>query len=260
MVRIPILIVLLLFFAGTCALAAMGPQRVANTVHNLSTSSEWYYVADEEDQVCIFCHTPHGGSLDGPLWNRALPGAMEFTHYTTATLDSVAGGATRALSDESLLCMSCHDGAMAVNHVLRPSSGSAGNPTMNSGQTDVALVWLGPVIAGRIGGAFGEDGMLTEETRNLTDDHPISFSYDAVRTAYQSVGRGNQLHSAVEAATAGVRFYGAGNRVECGSCHDPHVNYDSTIPWDDPTADEKYRPFLIMPNTGSAMCLACHNK
>ncbi|WP_429884310.1 hypothetical protein [Geoalkalibacter halelectricus] len=259
MARIATLLTAFLILWVTCALAGMGPQRVANTVHNLSTSSEWYYQSDNEDEICIFCHTPHGGSLDGPLWNRELPGALEFTHYTTATLDTVAGGANRPLSDESLLCMSCHDGAMAVNHVLRPSSRTGEQPTMMGGQTHVELVWLGFALGGRIGGAF-ENGWLTEETRNLTDDHPISFSYDAVRTAYQSVGRGNQLHSAGEAAVAGVRFYGAGNRVECGSCHDPHVNYDSTIPWDDPTADERYRPFLITPNTGSALCLACHNK
>ena len=260
MVRIPILIVLLLFFAGTCALAAMGPQRVANTVHNFSTSAFWMYKADEETQICIFCHTPHGGSLNGPLWNRALPSATEFTHYTTATLDNVTDGASRALSDESLLCMSCHDGAMAVNHVLRPSSGSADSPTMGGGQDHMIILPMGNAIGGRIGDILGENGVMGE-TRNLTDDHPISFSYDEVRTAYQSAGRGNQLHSAAEAAAAGVRFYGAGNRVECGSCHDPHVNYDSYNPeGNDPTADENYRPFLIMPNTGSAMCLACHNK
>ncbi|WP_305041946.1 hypothetical protein [Geoalkalibacter sp.] len=258
MIRIFSILLALLLCGGWAASAAMGPQKVARTVHNLSTSSEWMYKADNEDEICIFCHTPHGGSLNGPLWNRALPGAMEFTHYTTATLDSVAGGANRALSDESLLCMSCHDGAMAVNHVLNPSNRTGVQPTMMGGQ-DVAIVAIWG-IGGRIGDVVDELNFPQGETRNLTDDHPISFSFDAVRTAYQGAGRGNQLHSAADAIAAGVRFYSGGNRVECGSCHDPHVNYDSTIPMGDPTADEDYRPFLITPNIGSALCLACHNK
>jgi hypothetical protein len=155
--------------------------------------------------------------------------------------------------------MSCHDGAMAVNHVLNPSNRTHVQPTMNFGQTDVSIV---PIfgIGGRIGDVVDAINMPMGETRNLTDDHPISFSYDAVRAAYQGAGRGNQLHAPADAVAAGVRLYAPGNRVECGSCHDPHVNYDSTIPMGDPTANENYRPFLITPNIGSALCLACHNK
>ncbi len=249
--------IFLLILAATAG-AVMGPQGVSKTPHNLSSSSGWIYVADNEDEICIFCHTPHGGSLDGPLWNRESPldnDPTAFTHYTTATLNSVTTGASRALSDESLLCMSCHDGAMAVNHVLNPSNGTGGQPTISGG--DQPVMDFGPGI---IGGRIGKSRANETSTRDLTDDHPISFSYDDVRAAYTTAGKGSHLHDVSSATTAGVRFFGGTNRVECASCHDPHVNYDATIPAGDPTADENYRPFLIMPNTGSAMCLACHNK
>lgn len=257
MLRLVSLVMALVFCGCWAASAAMGPQKVKNTVHNLSTSGEWMYISDNEDEICIFCHTPHGGSLNGPLWNRALPGASEFTHYTTATLDNVTDGASRALSDESLLCMSCHDGAMAINHVLNPSNRTGAQPIMFPGVNELTIMDMPGMIAGVIGKSLDNEF----SRRDLTDDHPISFSYDAVRAAYQGAGRGNQLHAPLDAVAAGVRFYSPGNRVECGSCHDPHVNYDSTIPsGGDPTANENYRPFLITPNIGSALCLACHNK
>ncbi len=249
--------ILLLFQAP--AFAVMGPQGVSKTAHNLSSQDGGtldYYVSDNEDEICIFCHTPHGGSLDGPLWNRSSPGNTTFTHYTTTTLDSISAGATRILSDESLICMSCHDGAMAINHVLNPSNRTGTQPTIG-GSNDVQIV----TIAGTIGGVIGKS--LADETSStdLTDDHPISFSYDDALAYYTTNGKGTQLHDVAAATGSGVRFYGSKNRVECGSCHDPHVNYDSGIPdGNDPTADEAYRPFLITPNDGSKLCLACHNK
>jgi hypothetical protein len=60
-----------------------------------------------------------------------------------------------------------------------------------------------------------------------------------------------KLHTVAAAQAAGVRFFGATNFVECSTCHDPHVDY-FTAP--------DYTPFLITPNTGSNLCLACHIK
>ncbi|HDR46924.1 MAG TPA: hypothetical protein ENN94_04405 [Geoalkalibacter subterraneus] len=251
------LFILLLFQVQ--AFAVMGPQGVGKTAHNLSTQDGGtldFYVSDNEDEICIFCHTPHGGSLDGPLWNRSSPSNSTFTHYSTTTLDSISAGASRLLSDESLICMSCHDGAMAINHILNPSNRTGTQPTIG-GSNDVQIVTIPGVIGGVIGKSLADESSSTD----LTDDHPISFKYDDVLGYYASAGKGSQLHDVTTAIGSGVRFYGANNRVECGSCHDPHVNYDSGIPdGNDPTADEAYRPFLITPNDGSKLCLACHNK
>lgn len=238
---------------------ARGPQGVRYTVHNLSSEDGGFYdlyVSDNEDEICIFCHTPHGGDLSGPLWNRSNPRITgsagdltdgPFTHYNSATLSAKVGGAYRPVSDESLLCLSCHDGSLAVNRVLNPSGGQ---PTIGGG--DSFIVFISGVIGGLIGKSPENDTDTTH--RDLTDDHPISFSYTDVQSAE------GELHSVFDAAASGVRFFGPNARVECSSCHDPHVNYDTTIPDPDPAADELYRPFLITPNTGSELCLACHDK
>ena len=53
-----------------------------------------------------------------------------------------------------------------------------------------------------------------------------------------------------------IRFYdtGEGPEVECASCHDPHG-----VP--SGAAGSKFNTtFLRVENTGSAVCLTCHNK
>lgn len=248
----------------TSTVLAKGPQNVANSVHNLSvtgldpsdpflTPGESWYAARDEDQICVFCHTPHGGQLEGPLWNKPLP-TSTWTHYNSTSLSTAlqSQSTSRELNDESLICMSCHDGTVSVNavHNLPNDRNGAAIVTDFNGQADVKIAqFFGTNQGARIGGAAGGD---------LSDDHPISFSYAAVYAdpVYGSGGaKFNDLNDTDYAETQGVRFFGGtAKRVECSSCHDPHVDYLSG------TGDARYRPFLIMPNTSSALCLACHNK
>lgn len=249
-----------------------GTAGVANTLHNLSTSAGapfgTPYMSDNVDEICVFCHTPHGGTLRGPLWNRSLPEATSFTHYNSATL-SLSGllvTASRAVNDESLLCMSCHDGSVAVDHLLNdPYTTDGLDPSVFGGNVDVQIGDLFGNPAARIGGSISD----TAATGDLSDDHPISFSYQAVQSLplYGAGGsRDGELREIGDTASPltamgwkgeGVRFFGTDFRVECSSCHDPHVDYDVLI---NPAADAAYAPFLIRPNSGSDLCLACHNK
>lgn len=226
---------------------AKGPANVANTIHNLSASAPtFFYYSDNVSQICVFCHTPHGGRIDGPLWNRNLPAANGFTHYSseTLTLESAdpANTTGRNVGDESRLCLSCHDGSATLDHLINPPNEVDPDPVYINGGINQAIVDVPDVQDGVIG--------------NLSDDHPISFSYDTVvGQGIYGVGgaRAGELHSTNDALMAGVRFFGANNRVECSSCHDPHVDYS-------PAGNPAYAPFLIKPNAGSNLCRACHNK
>ena len=53
-----------------------------------------------------------------------------------------------------------------------------------------------------------------------------------------------------------IRMYGNGteSRVECASCHDPHGVESSG------SGSTFFPTFLRKSNTGSAVCLTCHNK
>ena len=153
--------------------------------------------------------------------------------------------------------MGCHDGSVAVDHLINDPNSLNGAPILiYGGQTNVDIRGIFGTPGARIGGAPG----AANTSGNLTDDHPISFSYQNVYDDPKySVGgpKDGELQDVAAAKTAGVRFYGtvAESRVECSSCHDPHVDYETAAndPYD-------YTPFLIMPNAGSALCLACHVK
>lgn len=236
------------------AMAVKGPQGVQYTVHNLSsTTPNFYFQGGNEDEICIFCHTPHGGILDGPLWNRNLP-VGTFTHYNSATLEATAGSATRPVKPESLLCLSCHDGLISVSRVINESPSG---PITFYGDPNVKVSFA-PGTPNIPGPSIGMSPTSTSG-RDLTDDHPISLSY---RKAYDSeVASGaNGLNDPTAAVAKGVRVFGADERVECSSCHDPHVDYDTMPGMGSANTDPRYAPFLIMPNDGSALCLACHNK
>jgi predicted CXXCH cytochrome family protein len=250
------------FLLGIMVLMALpawgrGTGGVENTIHNLSSTNTTFstYAADNLDEVCAFCHTPHGGSLTGALWNHDLPAADSFTHYNSATLSSTlrALSPARDINSESLLCMACHDGSISVDHLINdPNVLGGAQITIYFGNTNVEIMDFFGIPGSRIGSEPGTQA----GTGQLADDHPISFSYDEVLLdpTYAGGSRDGEMRT-VTAATnwlgEGVRFFAPGNRVECSSCHDPHVDY---------ITDTAYTPFLIRPNDGSNLCLACHNK
>ena len=244
---------------------AKGPADVTHGLHNLSASGvdPWdpntpgsSLYATNTEQVCVFCHTPHGGNLNSPLWNRANPNATSFTHYNSVALSTDLGlSATRPVSPESLICLSCHDGSISVNHVTNEPNDLNGLPIKDFyGGEDTKIEY--DIYEGGPGKRIGASWANNTGTGDLSDDHPISFSYTAVLASdtYTLGPKGGTLKPVNSAVLGGdgVRFFGgAAARVECSSCHDPHVDY---------ITHTEYTPFLIMSNAGSDLCLACHTR
>ncbi len=135
------------------------------------------------NRICEPCHTPHNADTSvaaAPLWNHELT-TSTFTMYTTIQ------GRTGDPNGPSKLCLSCHDGVVALD--------SYGGLTGTTFMTGPALL-----------------------DTDLRDDHPIGLSYpppDATR--YNTA-------AAVKAAGVRLPFDGTDERVECQSCHDPHTN------------------------------------
>ncbi len=235
----------ILFIAVGLVLSA-GPAfaGIANTPHNLSTSQpdptlKFAYSATNEDEICVFCHTPHGGTLDAPLWNRNMPAAGGYTQYTSAALTKAGIATVRNVNPESLVCLSCHDGSLTVGDIINPSGAAPDN-------TNAVLNKIVPGFGGNPGPRIGGSRSNTTDTIDLSDDHPISFSYTAVDSANPGT-----LNPVAGVEALGLTLYGAGKNVECSTCHDPHVDY---------LANPALKPFLAMSNASSAMCLACHIK
>jgi predicted CXXCH cytochrome family protein len=176
------------------AVAQQNPNSIIYSKHNLSVSGPGTLRSATEREVCIFCHAPHNATGDGPLWNHALS-AASYTPYSSSTLKAVVGQPTGA----SKLCLSCHDGTVALGMV-----GSRPAPiTMKSGAAALS--------SGR--SYIGTD---------LSAHHPVSFDY---RTSF--AGANGELRDP-SALVNNVRLDRSG-QLQCTSCHDPHNNQYGTF-------------------------------
>lgn len=230
---------MMLMASGTAVFAASG--NVKNTLHNLAAGSGpalRAYYANTETQICVFCHTPHNAGAQRPLWNRNQP-SHAFNTYTAANLTNTARAVT-APGGESLMCLSCHDGVSALNVVHNMPSGTGtatGSATISTTAANLAI-------------------SSTSLGSNLTNDHPISFSYTAAQAETPT-----KLVPIGTAKLNGVRFFGPkGDMLECTSCHDPHVVYGTDRKGNSIGGNINLRPFLAVRNDGSFLCLSCHNK
>jgi predicted CXXCH cytochrome family protein len=174
---------------------------------------------------CLYCHAPHSG-LNGqagvaqtPLWNEKLSSVQSYTVYSSSTLVNIPNPSP-PLGTDSTLCLSCHDGTVAGS----PGALVAYGQVSMSGQMNPSDV-------------FGT---------NLSTMHPVSFvlPLEAAPDLVQSL----TANPPTTADTTGAVRLINGN-VECTSCHNPHVQ----------KIDPNNSNFLVINNSGSQLCLACHS-
>ena len=184
--KIPFLII-----AVTCCFASnIFPGSIKLTKHDLSSGSLTGNIkSSDTTAICVFCHTPHRGDASAPLWNREM-GKAVYTLYESSTLYSIPGQP----DGTSKLCLSCHDGTVALGKVLHRQK---------------EFVMLKTSM-----------GRLPRSKRanlgsDLSDDHPISFDPTA------AVGTSAELiHPTPDSQ---VR-YDKNGKVQCTTCHNPHDN------------------------------------
>lgn len=178
-------------------------------------------------RICIACHTPHNADTTvsvAPLWNHEIT-ASNFTMYSSPSLDGTITGQPDGVSR---LCLSCHDGTVAVDSF----GGSTGTTFISGGKN------------------LGTD---------LSDDHPISITFDTALATLDgglhdpaattvTIGAGG---SKTRTGTIAEVMLSAGT-VQCSSCHDVHNTF--TVP------GSVGKPLLKVSKQGSALCLTCHNK
>jgi predicted CXXCH cytochrome family protein len=209
------------------------------------------YGSGNGDGACTYCHAGHEATIldesaggpstvvgSGvrapkefdylPLWNHELtPNFGSFSMYQNGsgapTIGAKASQATASVpGSASLLCLSCHDGSVAVN--------AYGNDFQEGG---------GMMLTGQY--AIGQGGVLANH-------HPVGIDYDAVRAEDNEI-RPADVASLGSAGTVRMRLFGPGNTMlECGTCHSVH-NSGNTGEY-----------LLWRSNTYSRLCLSCHDK
>ena len=161
------------------ALTTSASAQIVNTKHNFS-SMAW-----SGGEICKPCHTPHfANQAAGRLWNHELTTATYQMHEGT-------GKAEEDLDGRSRLCLSCHDGTVALDSF--------------GGMTGTSFI---PATAN-----MGTD---------LTNDHPIGA--DAV---YPTVGTTSFKDPTTLPSTLRLRDWtdksGVAHKVvSCGTCHTAH--------------------------------------
>ena len=248
--------------AAAVALGQTGAD-VQSSKHNLSVSGPGTVRATSESQVCVFCHTPHAATIapDAPLWNRELSVAT-YTPYTSSSLDAEnIAGQLQQPAGSSKLCLSCHDGSMAI-----------GTVNVVGGQANVTIAMTGTAVGG---GMPAGAGLQTGFTRNLgTDlrnDHPISLTYDTTLATADGELRDPATTPDIGLRSPGVRpafpLEGTGPagepQLQCASCHDPHLPDPAGGP---PRKFLRANRLQVLDPVGGydpdadIACLGCHDK
>lgn len=204
---------------GLVALVAMAGSQASAQIsisrHNFS-SQGW-----SRGEICLPCHTPHHAIEGVPrLWNHAL---------TTATYQMHGGTGTAAANFDvvSRMCLSCHDGTVALDSF--------------GGQTGTNFI--GP--AGNLG-------------TNLEDDHPVgtdalyppnpqpswwSGSFNPTTSNGTRVGTApTELRLKAWDDQGTTRYV-----VGCTTCHNAHNRGN-------------HPHMTVISNAASQMCLVCHIK
>ena len=186
--------------------AAMA-QGIGGSAHDFSGQG-W-----SGGEICQVCHTPHNSDdtvVEAPLWDHELSAAA-YTPYSGTDMQATVGQPDA----ESKLCLACHDGTVALENF----GGATGGITF--------------VSTGLVG-------------TDLTDDHPVSFTYDNALFVADPGLRDPATYITILGGTIAEDFL-YGGKVQCSSCHAVHN-------------ETGLANLLITSNGGSVLCLSCHNK
>lgn len=199
------------------ALAASANGQIALSDHNFSGYG-W-----SDNQICKPCHTPHGSNETvGRLWNHALTTATYQMHRGTGTAEV-------NIDSSSRLCLSCHDGTVALDNFGGRTTGTsfvAGSKNIGTNLNNDHPI--------------GSDAIYTTSTTS-TSYNPMTINSTGTSASVTFGGNTLRLRPWVN-STGATQFV-----VGCSSCHTVHNtgNFDHMLRFN---------------NSGSALCLTCHIK
>jgi len=251
-----------LIFAGIVAsvglMAASSMAGIDGSKHDLSEPTNTIRATDPaavNNEICVFCHTPHGSNTDfvgAPLWNKAIDTTVTYQVYGGG--QTTGGTAVDQPGDVSRACLSCHDGVNAINSIINLPGSGGWNSNPQTGDPNLVAFTIGTNTIPQ--GSFATmPAGITQIGTDLRNDHPVGVMYkgDDPNPPASLVATNTALPTGF--VIAGDKDGNPGptvgdllrnGKVECVSCHDPHLGQNPT--------------FLRLPNDNSALCTTCHAK
>jgi len=253
--------------AGYAYAGATPKTGINGSLHDMNAWAGAGATKDVYGRTCVFCHTPHNAQpapnadSKAPLWNRADTTWNSASYGWVAPLNQSLNGLqqveaiafnTDPLVGPTRLCMSCHDGSIAVDS---HASNGAQNGTLTFQQ--------------------GARGLIAD----LTITHPIGFKYSQAvssrpgelvpstdgfidagsavvnSSSFNTKSRGGLPQTSVKIADVLYTGADSGDYVTCASCHDVHNTVNAAS-----DTGKGYNFFLRARQEGSAICLSCHIK
>ena len=196
---------------------------------------------------CVYCHlspeeagiTPgqnlnleNSGVIEG--WNRYMPATENYRLYDSGSMDNKPNSP----SSISLLCLSCHDGTMAVDMILfkpaafRNKQDAALHMRLNGAKE---LTSCGQCHNGTV----AHDISVKVVGTGLQDEHPVSMTYGGNNWKDPDFKLPDDFQHGFN---TGVKLYNGS--VECATCHNLH----------DPSNE------LLLTQRRDILCATCHVK
>ncbi len=164
-------------------------QPVADSSHNLTI------ILEGSGQSCEYCHLSHNPkSEEPPRWNHTPSQVTSYSIYSNETLDAIPqdlGNISTAEMNISQICLSCHDGTIAIES----RHNFLGGTTFVTGD---ALIGV-----------------------DLTNDHPVNFIYD---TGLAAIDKDLVSPASINSVDEEGQIPLFAGKLQCSSCHDVHDN------------------------------------
>lgn len=220
----------------------LGAADIRSTLHNLTRQG----VQVEGEKVCVFCHTPQLSSLDGlrssvstlPVWQPSLSSQHSFVIYDD--IGRLQFGDKPAVGSQSVACLSCHDANQAFSVQAAQTDHPFGVPYRGylRGQERVHVDQDDPANTPKSSAkALKSLDDFRLPSRGFVDNRSVWWVSASGVTPFRR--RADLPLYARPAVSGEIPF------VECSSCHDPHITT---------------KLFLRVDNSGSMLCLTCHDK
>jgi predicted CXXCH cytochrome family protein len=170
-----------LYVVASVALAQSGDVLGSHDLSMSGTSR----IKGQMSAACLYCHVPHSGLGKGPLWGQTFSSAI-YSPYVSTTEQNTS--VQPELGQASSLCLSCHDGTVAVGQVIP----------------------YGPYP---MTGTMPKMGTDLQSTHPFSLQVPLKDAADLVASLVASGTTADPTHS--------VNLINGS--VECTSCHNPHI-------------------------------------